>query len=115
MKKLITILLMITIQVTFMQKVMASVSLVEDEIQTTMHCKVMMMSHLDCSNMNMATNMSMQDCNDNCEMMNVVSITHFIENTPLLSFTYNRLNYLALKLSILSSLPKSLYRPPLFS
>ncbi len=115
MKKIITLLLMITIQVTFLQKVMASAPLLEGEIQTTKHCKMVTISYLDCSNMNMTTNMSMQDCNDNCEMMNVVSVTHFIENTTILSFTYNRINYPVLNLSPLHAHPKSLYRPPLFS
>lgn len=102
---------MITIQVTFMQKVMASVPIFESDIQPMKHCNMLMMKTVDCSKMLM----NMQDCNDNCELMSVVSVTHFIENVVMLSFAHSSFNYPVLNLSPLHSDPKSLYRPPLFS
>ncbi|MBB1274637.1 hypothetical protein [Psychromonas sp. SR45-3] len=111
MKKFITLLLMITIQVTFMQKVMASVPVFESDTQAVKHCNMLMMNTVDCSNMLI----NMQDCNDNCDLMNVVSVTHFIESTVILSFAHSPFNYPVLNLSPLHAHPKSLYRPPLLS
>ncbi len=110
MKKLITLLLILTIQITFMQKVMASVALSKGETQSASYCKMMM----DSGHCNTEM-MSMNDCQNDCDMMNVVSVTHFIENKQLLSLVYSQFNYPSLNISPLIPQPTSLYRPPLFS
>lgn len=116
MKKLITLILMITIQLTFMQKVIASVPLLDKESVTIDHCamSMMQMRKHHCSEM-LKTKNSLQDCQSDCEMMNVVSVTHFIENTFQFSLSYTQLSYSALIVPLTNTQSKSLYRPPLLS
>lgn len=116
MKKLITLILMVTIQMTFMQKVIASVQSLDKESVTIEHCamSMMQMSEYHCSEM-LTTMNSLQDCQSDCEMMNVVSVTHFIENTFQFSSPYTQLSYSALIVPLTNAQSKSLYRPPLLS
>lgn len=116
MKKLITLILMITIQITFMQKVIASVSLLESGSTSISHCEMLMaeMSEADCL-MTMSQINTMENCKADCKMMNVLSVTHFIEYSLQFSFPYTQFNYPTLKLSTTDAQPASLYRPPLLS
>ena len=110
MKRFIILLLIMTIQVTFIQKVMASVALSKGENQSVSYCKMMM----DSGHCNTKM-MSMNDCQNDCDLMSVVSVTHFIENNQLLSLAYSQYNYPSFTISPLHSQPTSLFRPPLFS
>ncbi|WP_298939612.1 hypothetical protein [uncultured Psychromonas sp.] len=110
MKRFIILLLIMTIQVTFIQKVMASVALSKGETQSASYCKMMM----DSGHCNTEM-MSMNDCQNDCDLMSVVSVTHFIENNQLLSLAYSQYNYPSFNISPLHSQPTSLFRPPLFS
>lgn len=113
MKQLLILLLMVTIQITFMQKVIASVPVFESDSQSVMHCDMgnMNMRALDC-----ATQMNtMENCESNCEMMTVVSVIHFIENGKTLTLSYTPLIYPTLTTNTSNAHPTSLYRPPLLS
>ena len=104
---------MVTIQLTFMQKVIASVPVLKSESQSVVHCDMadMNMSALDC-----ATQMNtMENCDSNCEMMSVVSVIHFIENEKTLTLSYTALSYPTLTTNTANAHPTSLYRPPLLS
>lgn len=111
MKKLITLLLILTIQITFMQKVMASVPLLKSDFQTMNHCKMDMANKSACHDQSI----NMENCQSDCEMMNVVSITHFINHDKTLSFDSKPFNYPDFLTTIPNPQSMSLYRPPLFS
>lgn len=113
MKTIITLLLMVSIQITFMQKVMASVSLAKSDGQTmVINCETMVNCEMD-KMINVAS--SMENCQNDCEMMSVVSAAHFIEYEHTLSFISTELSYPTLIIHPANSQPKSIYRPPLFS
>ena len=109
---------MATIQITFIQKVIASVPVLEDETQSVVHhCDMMehmSMSALDCASQ-MKTMNTMENCDSNCEMMTVVSVLHFIENGKSITLNYTRLSYSTLTIDTSNAHPTSLYRPPLLS
>jgi hypothetical protein len=114
MKKVITLFLIIFIQITFMQKVIASVQLLNSDQQSMMvHCdmKTMHSNSVSC----MEQDMSMDSCQSDCEMMSVVSVIHFIENNSTLYFDCTQLRYPFYNVTTVNALPTSLYRPPLFS
>lgn len=110
MKQLITLLLMATIQITFMQKVIASVPLLESNKQLISHCDMIT------SDMNLITCVEKaQNCQSDCDMMSVVSVIHFIENEQTLAVLYTLFNYPDFIASPRYFQPTSLYRPPLLS
>ena len=77
MKRFITLLLMVTTLLTFTQKVMAVAPLIESEIVSMNHCA---MENMNMDGLSCETDMpSMENCQNNCEMMTVVSVLHFIE------------------------------------
>lgn len=102
---------MVTIQITFMQKVMAFAPLVD--------CQMMSMSDSgDITDDVNGCNQSMHDmssCSSDCDMMNVVSTTHFVESKNTLHFLSYSFNYPDFVSTIPLFFPSSLYRPPLFS
>ena len=113
MKQIITLLLMVTTLLTFTQKVMAVAPLLESGKQTMVHCEMenMNMHSADC-----ATDMlSMDNCPNDCEMMSVVSVLHFIEHEQLLSFQSSLLQYLNLSVTPPYHFSETLYRPPFLS
>jgi hypothetical protein len=113
MKLLITLFLMVTIQVTFIQKVIASVSFSEVDVVSVNHCNMDMM---DMSSVSCPTEMvDMKNCQTDCDMMTVVSVAHFSEDELAVLFAYSQLIYPSLTTSNTYFQPASLYRPPLFS
>ena len=116
MKKIITLLLIVTIQMTFVQKAIASVPLLKSDGQSMMvHCELEMPSDsTDCMT-SMTKAMSMDNCQNDCDMMTVVSILHFIENDNQLSFNCTQLSYPIYNKTAAIFFLKSIYRPPLFS
>jgi len=118
MKQFLILLLMVTIQLTFMQKVIASVPVLKSESQSqqVVHCDMgnMNMSAFDCSTQMKAMH-HMENCESSCEMMTVSSVTHFIENGKILTLSYTQLTYPTLTTNTANAHPTSLYRPPLFS
>ncbi|MEI6896729.1 MAG: hypothetical protein V5786_04450 [Psychromonas sp.] len=118
MKQLITLLLMATIQITFMQKVIASVPLLESNKQSMLQGNKQLISHCDmiASDMNLITCVEKaQNCQSDCDMMSVVSVIHFIENEQTLAVLYTLFNYPDFIASPRYFQPTSLYRPPLLS
>jgi len=115
MKQLLILLLMVTIQVTFMQKVIASVPVLKQS-QLVAHCDMgnMSMSAIDCSTQMKAMH-DMENCESSCEMMTVSSVIHFIENGKALTLSYTQITYPTLTINKPNAQPTSLYRPPLFS
>lgn len=104
---------MVTIQVTFMQKVIASVPLLKGEKQVMVHCE---RASMDTSSDYCSRTMVMQTkCPSDCKMMNVVSVTHFIEDEQPLFFTHTALRYPNFITATAHFQPQGLYRPPLFS
>lgn len=105
---------MVTIQATFIQKVVVSMPLSEVEAISMDHCDMdmMQMNSLSCS---ATTETEMKNCQTDCDMMTVVAVTHFIEDEKTPSFAYTQLNYPTLITENTRFQPTSLYRPPLFS
>lgn len=113
MKLLITFFLMVTIQITFMQKVIASVSPLENDSVSTQHCG-MDMHDMDLAHC-VTESMDMKNCESDCDMMTVVSVVHFIEDERLVSLVHSQLRYPSVIIPHTDYSPSSLYRPPLFS
>lgn len=113
MKRFITLLLMVCTLLTFTQKVMASAPLLVSEEKSMLHCdrENMSMSAVAC-----ATEMlNMENCQNDCEMMTVVSVLHFIEDEQQLYFVSTQLNYPPLIITPPYSFSETLYRPPFLS
>ena len=116
MKLLITLFLMVTIQVTFIQKVIASVSFSEVDVVSVHHCDMDMNCNIDMSSVSCPTEMvDMKNCQTDCDMMTVVSVIHFSEDELTVSFAHSQLIYPSFATSNTYFQPSSLYRPPLLS
>lgn len=111
MKKLITLLLMVTIQITFMQKVIASVALLESDPQSMAHCVGITSNAME---MDSVSYPKMKHCPNDCEMMSVISVMHFIDDDLLISLTYSAFSYPDFITHSTYFQPQDLYRPPLF-
>ncbi|MCP5076687.1 MAG: hypothetical protein GY951_01315 [Psychromonas sp.] len=112
MKRFISLLLMVTTLLTFTQKVMAFAPLMESETSMS-HCE---MENMQMDSVNCETEMgSMENCQSNCEMMTVVSVLHFVESEPLLSFNISQMRYTPLVSPASYYYPETLYRPPFIS
>jgi len=118
MKRLITLILMVTTIITLTQKVMVVSPLLESEmqsmqsIQSMQHCnRTEMLNDSTC----LEASSDMEHCQNNCEMMSVVSVLHFIEHQQLLSFDVSVLRYERLDISPSYSVFEALYRPPFVS
>lgn len=111
MKNIITLLLIVTIQITFMQKVMASVPLLKSNTSLMNYCKMEVIDLSHCT----GKVIDMQDCQNVCDIMSVVSVTHFIDHQSILFFNFKSLNYLSLITPLPISQPTDLYRPPMFN
>jgi hypothetical protein len=115
MKRFATLILMLTVLLTFTQKVTASVSLLESEMVSMLNCTMsadlnesqMKMSEIDCGTDGMAHSM---DCQSDCDLITVtyVLIGHDHSfNQAELQFTYQtRIS------GAPYYFPESLYRPP---
>jgi hypothetical protein len=116
MKKFTTLLLMITILFTFTQKAMAiapfaSIS-VESGMSAVDHCQMQMMNmdQNDCEQQMV----DMQNCANECEMMSVVSLLHFIEEQQQLLFATSQLRYHRFSVNPEYYFSEPLYRPPFY-
>lgn len=113
MKRFITLFLMVTTMITFTQKVMAVAPLLETEIQSMQHCD---MQDMNMASMVCATEaMNMENCQNNCEMMTVVSVLHFIEDQQTISFQVSQLRYDSPVTPATYHYSETLYRPPFIS
>lgn len=114
-KQLITLILMVTIQVTFMQKVIASVPLF-DTTSSSAHCDTdrMNMDPTCCADL-IAEMAVMKNCQSECQMMSVVLVTHFIEHQSISLFSYTQVHYPTFVVLPVTPRSTSLYRPPLFT
>lgn len=113
MKRFITLFLMVTTLLTFTQKVMAVAPLLESEIQSMNHCETesMNMDSISC----ISEMVGMENCQNSCEMMTVVSVLHFVENSQYLSFSMSQLDYARLTIPATYHYSETLYRPPFIS
>lgn len=104
---------MVCTLLTFTQKVMASAPLFVSEEKSMIHCDMenMIMNYGDC-----ATEMvNMENCQNDCEMMTVVSVLHFIDDEKMLYFITTQLNYPVVIITPPYSFSETLYRPPFLS
>lgn len=113
MKRFITVFLMMTTLLTFTQKVMAVESFSDNAIQVINHCE---MENMGMDSVSCVSDVSdMDHCQNNCEMMTVVSVLYFIENEQLISFQVSQLNYTPLTTLSAYHYSETLYRPPFIS
>ncbi len=117
MKRFITLLLMVTTLLTFTQKVMAGAPLLESDMSSQGHS--MQPCEMEQMNTDSITCISemvgMENCQNGCEMMSVVSVLHFIEDSQALSFSVTQLNYTRLTTPATYHYSETLYRPPFIS
>ncbi|MEJ6080635.1 hypothetical protein MT391_19205 [Vibrio sp. 1-Bac 57] len=120
MKRFITLILMLTILLTFTQKVTAFAPLLENETSSMVNCSMSMssnelhmdMSKIDCGGDEMAHTI---ECQSDCHFMTMVSVLYFIEHNHTSSQLQSLLTY---QTNINASpyyFPESLYRPPFLS
>lgn len=112
-------MLMLTILLTFTQKVTAFAPVSESENAAMIHCDMsatagnahMVMEKADCSG-EMSQSM---DCQSDCEMMTVVSVLYFVDHEHKVMQPQSLLAYqYGIPLSP-HYFPESLYRPPFLS
>jgi len=120
MKRFITLILMLTILTTFIQKVSAFAPVLNDDIVSIVNCPMPMMEHSTHKDMNKAecTSDGMSqgmDCPNNCDMMTVVSVLHFIDYTHSVNQSMLLLSYQRGTSGVPYYFPESLYRPPFLS
>ena len=110
-------MLMLTILLTFTQKVTAFAPLLENEASSMVNCSMSMglnESHMDMSKTNCAGNETTHsmDCQSDCDFMTVVSVIYFIEHEHSVNQTQLQLTYQTSVTSFPYYFPESLYRPP---
>ena len=118
MNRFITLILMVTILLTFTQKVTAYAPLLENEAASMVNCSMMSMGHhksmmgehsSDCDHSKMSHK---KDCQSDCELMTVVSVLHFIEHEYTIFQPSLLLAYQTGSSDTPYYFPESLYRPP---
>ena len=120
MKRFITLILMLTILLTFTQKVTAFVPLLESEMTSMVNCPMsihsnetqMEMDKLDCGSDEMPHT---TDCQSNCDLMTVVSVLYFTDHDHSVNQPELQLTYQTGSTAAPYYLPESLYRPPFLS
>ena len=116
MKRFITLILMLTILVTFTQKVAAFAPVLNDEMVAMVNCPMLMGSnsaHSEFSKTECGDDMPQSmDCQSNCDLMTVVSVLHFIEHTHSVNQPQLQLTYQPGTSAAPYYFPESLYRPP---
>jgi len=113
---------MLTILLTFTQKVTAYAPLLENETATMVNCPMMSMGHhetqMEGHENNCAHHSDMSHktgCQSDCKFMTVVSVLHFIEHEYSVSQSYLLMTYQKSHVDTPYYFPESLYRPPLVS
>ena len=106
---------MLTVLLTFTQKVTALAPLLNDG--TIMkNCSMLEMANSSDSEVNekdcSGENMSPMNCENDCEMMTVVSVLHFIEHDHSITQHPLLMTYQKGAAATPSYFPESLYRPP---
>ena len=117
MKRFITLILMLTILLTFTQKVTASASVLENTRVSMVNCSMPMafndahmeMDKTDCGSDEMPHAM---DCQSDCAAMSLVSVLYFIEYEQSLVQPSSFLSYQPGSAAAPHYFPESLYRPP---
>jgi len=106
---------MLTILLTFTQKVTAFAPLLNDGTMM-MNCSMLEMANTSDSEVNekdcSCDDMSLMNCENDCEMMTVVSVLHFIEHDHSVTQHYLLTTYQTGTATAPSYFPESLYRPP---
>ncbi len=108
---------MLTILLTFTQKVTAFAPLLENETTSMVNCPMSMglhesqmdMSKTDCGGDEMPHTM---DCQSDCDFMTVVSVLYFIEHEHTVNQPQLQLTYQTGISAAPYYFPESLYRPP---
>jgi hypothetical protein len=117
MKRFITLILMLTILLTFTQKVTAFAPVLNAETVSMVNCPMPMgangsqmeMSTTDCAGDEMSPTM---DCQSDCDLMTVVSVLYFIDHAHAVIQPQLQLAYQAGTSATPYYFPESLYRPP---
>ena len=108
---------MLTILLTFTQKVTAFAPVLESEMTSMVNCSMSMsadesqmdMDKTECASDEMPQSM---DCQSDCDVMTVVSVLYFVEHNQLLIQPSSLLPYQASSSAAPHYFPESLYRPP---
>lgn len=121
MKRFITLLLMLSTLLTFMQKATAFAPLLENETTSMANCSMSvgvneanLMQKTDCAGAGDEMSHSM-DCQNDCAFMTVVSVLYFIDHDLFVNQPQLRLPYQTADLASPYYFPESLYRPPFLS
>ena len=117
MKRFITLILMLTILLTFTQKVTAFAPVLNAETVSVVNCPMPMGfndSHMDMSKTDCAADEMSQtmDCQSDCDLMTVVSVLYFTEYDPVINQPQSQLTYQTGTSAAPYYFPESLYRPP---
>lgn len=114
MKRLITLILMLTTLLTFTQKVTAFAPVLESEMISMVNCPMpsdlneMHMDKKGCGNEMSQT----MDCQNDCDFMTVVSVLYFINHEHAVNQPQLLLTYQTGSSAAPYYFPESLYRPP---
>ena len=108
---------MLTILLTFTQKVTAFAPVLESEMTSMVNCSMSMsvneaqmdMDKTECASDEMPQSM---DCQSDCDVMTVVSVLHFIEHEHSVTQPFLLLTYQTGSSAAPHYFPESLYRPP---
>lgn len=117
MKRSITFILMLTILLTFTQKVTAFAPPINAETVSMVNCPMSMdandpymdISKTECAGDEMSQTM---DCQSDCDLMTVVSVLYFIDHAHSVNQPQLQLTYQTGRSAAPSYFPESLYRPP---
>ncbi|MCG6201688.1 hypothetical protein [Psychromonas antarctica] len=118
MKRIITLILMFTILITFTQKVTVFAAQSKSEMSSMVNCAMSIdlnkfhMNKAPCSGNDMTHNM---DCQNNCDFMTVVSVLYFIDYAYSVYQPQLQLAYQTGSAASPYYFPESLYRPPFLS
>jgi len=110
---------MLTILITFTQKVSAFAPVLNDDMVAMVNCPMLMGSnsaHNDISKTKCDDHISpTMDCQSGCDLMTVVSVLHFIEHSHVVNQPQLPLAYPPDTSAAPYYFPESLYRPPFLS
>lgn len=118
MKRFITLLLMVTILVTFTQKAAAFAPRLESEMGSMVNCAMsnglneLLMGKMDCDSSKIAHTMN---CQGDCGFMTVPAVLYFSDTYQSIYQPQLQLPYQTSNTATPSYFPESLYRPPFIS
>ena len=118
MKRIITLILMVTILVTFTQKVTALTVQSTSEMRSTVNCPMpigldkLQLDKRECSGNQMAHSI---DCQSDCDSITVAFVLYFRDDDHSIYQPRSKLAYQTGDFSVPYYFPESLYRPPSYT